>query len=372
MRPPALIISDTSTGKRIEAFGAWTVAGFAADPALQKDMADQLTRLARTVGSWDLTQVDAIDHLGAFLFMRAWGRHVPTSAAIDAESRRLFDRIAALATPAKPFEPPDLFAFFVFIGAWCIGFAGHLREFIRLTGQTVIDFFTLAKRPSVGPWREVSATIYRAGFQALSITALVGFLIGVVLSYLSARQLKVFGADVFIIDLLGIGLIRELGPMLAAIIVAGRSGSAMTAAIGVMRLTEELDALSVMGIPHGYRLVLPKVIGLGIALPLITIWTCAIAIFGGMIAAYVQLGLSINYFFDALPNAVKIANFWLAVSKGAVFGVLIALVACHFGLKIRPNTRSLAAGTTASVVTAITVVILVDALFAIVFENVGF
>src|SRR5690606_13623024 len=120
---------------------------------------------------------------------------------------------------------------------------------------------------------EISAQIYHAGAQALGITALVGFLIGVVLSYLSSQQLALFGASVYIVDLLGVSVVRELGPVLAAILVAGRSGSAITAQIGVMRVTQELDAMLVMGIPHGRRLVLPRVLALAIAMPLVVLWT---------------------------------------------------------------------------------------------------
>jgi len=192
-----------------------------------------------------------------------------------------------------------------------------------------------------------------------------------VLSYLSAKQLKQFGADVYIVDLLGVAIIRELGPVLAAILVAGRSGSAMTASLGVMRVTEELDALTVMGIPQGFRLLMPKVVALAVALPLLILWTDAVSLLGGMVAAKLQLDLSISYFFNALPGAVKVANLYIGVGKGMVFGALIALVSCHFGLRILPNTESLGQGTTSSVVASITVVILADAVFAIAFSNVG-
>jgi phospholipid/cholesterol/gamma-HCH transport system permease protein len=180
-----------------------------------------------------------------------------------------------------------------------------------------------------------------------------------------------FGADVFIVNILGMAVIRELGPVLAAILVAGRSGSSITAQIGVMRVTEELDAMLVMGIPHGFRLVMPRVIALAIAMPLLVLWTDALALLGGMVSAKLSLGLSISYFFNSLPDAVSLPNLWLGVGKGTVFGALIALTACHFGLRIEPNTASLGEGTTSSVVTAITVVIMADAVFAILFKDVG-
>jgi phospholipid/cholesterol/gamma-HCH transport system permease protein len=205
----------------------------------------------------------------------------------------------------------------------------------------------------------------------LPITALVGFLIGVVLAYLMSRQLRQFGADAFIVNILGMALIRELGPVLAAILIAGRSGSAITAQIGVMRVTEELDAMRVMGIRRGYRLVLPRAIALALVMPLLAAWTTAAALLGGMLASDLSMGLSPEYFVAALPKAVQLSNLWLAMGKSMVFGLLIALNACHFGLRVLPNTQSLGEGTTASVVTSITMVILVDALFAVLFRGVG-
>ena len=205
----------------------------------------------------------------------------------------------------------------------------------------------------------------------VKVTALVGFLIGVVLAYLMSLQLRQFGAESFIVNILGISLIRELGPMLAAILVAGRSGSAITAQIGVMRVTEELDAMRVMGIPHGFRLVMPRTIALALAMPLISVWTTLAALAGGMLAADISMGISPAYFVQALPAAVKIGNLGLAMAKSVVFGAFIALIGCHWGLRVKPNTQSLGEGTTASVVTSITMVIIVDALFAVAFKNIG-
>jgi phospholipid/cholesterol/gamma-HCH transport system permease protein len=159
--------------------------------------------------------------------------------------------------------------------------------------------------------------------------------------------------------------------MLAAILVAGRSGSAITAQIGVMRVTEELDAMRVMGIPLGYRLVMPRAFSLALVMPLVAVWTTLAALAGGMLASDLTMGLTPMFFINNLPNAVQVANLTLAVGKSVVFGFLIALIGCHYGLRVKPNTESLGQGTTASVVTSITVVILVDALFAVVFKNVG-
>jgi phospholipid/cholesterol/gamma-HCH transport system permease protein len=145
----------------------------------------------------------------------------------------------------------------------------------------------------------------------------------------------------------------------------------MTAQIGVMRVTEEIDALSTMGISQTIRVVFPKIMGLTVVMPLIVLWTSAVALFGGMLAAMLQLDLSLNYFIENLPRAVPVANLLIGLGKGLVFGFVIALIACYFGLRVKPNTESLSANTTTAVVTAITMVILIDAIFAVLTRHIG-
>lgn len=367
--PPSLReVEEPSGNRRVELSGAWTLAAVAPRAA-------ELARVLRTLGTrtgvtWDLAGITALDHAGAALLWRAWGRRPAAGVAMRAEHAALFRRLAAVEAP-PPAPPRDRLWPVRWLGLVTIVFLGHLRDVVALVGAVAIDAVRIVGRPSLMPWREISANVYRTGTQAVGITALVGFLVGVVLSFLSANQLKLFGADVFIINILGVSVTRELGPVLAAILVAGRSGSSMTAQLGVMRVTQELDALSVMGIPHSLRLILPKMLALAIALPLLIVWTNAIALVGGMVAAYFELGIGFVFFATSLPEAVPVANLWLGVGKGVAFGILIALVACHFGLRIRPNTESLGEGTTNSVVTAITVVILADAVFAVIFRDVG-
>ncbi len=358
--------------------GRWNVQGLSAGvggSAARRRISAlnaQLAELAQTPeAAWNLTGAEAMDHVGALMLWRAWGGQMPKNLTLDAQHRLLFDNFTGEEASPAVETGRDRFAPLAAIGHEMLRFLEHLTGFVSLLGQVMLDLGRFARRPLAGPWREISANLYRSGAQALGITALVGFLIGIVLSYLSSKQLKQFGADIFIVDLLGVAIIRELGPVLAAILVAGRSGSAMTASLGVMRVTEELDALTVMGIPQGFRLIMPKVVALAIALPLLILWTDVVSILGGMVAAKIQLDLSMSYFFNALPAAVKIANLWIGVGKGVVFGALIALVSCHFGLRIEPNTESLGRGTTSAVVSSITVVILADAVFAIAFSNVG-
>lgn len=315
--------------------------------------------------------ITELDNAGALLLWRTWGRQRLKNLTLRPEHAALFDRLNALSETTLPRSPRDPLTPFIIVGQRTLSLADHAQGFIALLGQLGLDIVHLARHPLLTPWREISANLYRTGAQALAITGLLGFLIGVVLSYLFSKQLKVFGADIFIVNILGISIVRELGPVIAAVLVAGRSGSSMTAQLGVMRVTQELDALAVMGIPYSVRLVLPKVVALSISLPLLVLWTDATALLGGALAAKVQLDIGVVHFMNQLPDAVPIANLWLGVGKGMAFGFLIALIACLFGLRILPNTQSLAAGTTNSVVTSITIVLLVDAVFAVVFSDVG-
>ena len=324
---------------------------------------------------WDLNAVTRLDHAGAMMLWQTWGKRRATQLTLRPEHESLFAhfqfevRSEAVKKPALPLRLMLGLATALLTPLRDLG--THLIETIELLGRVSLALLQCLRQPSLMPWKEISANVFRTGAQALGITALVGFLIGVVLSYLSAQQLKSYGAGIFIINLLGISIVRELGPVLAAILVAGRSGSAMTAQIGVMRVTEEIDAMSVIGVPYISRLILPKIIALAISLPLIVLWTNSVALIGGMVSASIELDISVSYFVSALPAAVPLANLWLGLAKGMVFGGLIALLACHYGLRIEPNTESLGTGTTNSVVAAITTVIVVDAFFAILFRNTG-
>ncbi len=322
--------------------------------------------------AWDLRPIEQLDHVGAQLLWNHWRKAWPERVEMDSQHKAVLDQVARYTCAAPVETTPtlaDRFKAFAHNGPRMMFVA---RDFLGLIGQLTLDIGRLLRAPHRAPWRDFSGQLYHFGTTALPITALVGLLIGVVLAYLTAQQLRQYGGETFIVNILGLALIRELGPVLAAVLIAGRSGSAITAQIGVMRVTEELDAMRVMGIAHGFRLVMPRVLALAIAMPLISMWTSMAALFGGMIAADLSLDISPAYFMSALPRAVPMANLWLAMSKSAVFGVLIALIGCYFGLKVKPNTESLGRGTTSSVVTSITIVILVDALFAVLFKGVGF
>ena len=367
--PPPEILRRREHGDMVVASGTWRIQSLIASVnigALQQRLEQE------HAPGWDLSGISDLDHFGAQLLWHAWGKKRPAQLKLAPQHAAIFQRLEEAGTlelpPLTHTRPFSAAAFAQLSHA----LTDHVLGFIALIGQLSVDLLQFARAPLRGPWKEISANIFHTGYQALAVTALVGLLIGIVLSYLSAQQLHLFGGDIYLVNILGMSIIRELGPLLAAILVAGRSGSANTAQLGVMRVNEELDAMLVMGLPHGFRLVMPKVLALALSMPLLVIWTDAIALIGGMLAAKAELGLSPTYFLKKLPSAVPLANYWIGLGKGLVFGCLIGLVACHFGLRIKPDTESLGHGTTWSVVCAITAVIIADALFAVVFSDTGY
>lgn len=352
--------------------GSWTLRSLA--PRV-KTVERALAAHAGLGAAWDARDVLGLDTTGAALLWRAWGRRPPERLLLRPEQEALFETLArGPGEPAAPAKMPLAARSgepVVALGALVLSLGAHAKAMVGLLGQLLLDALALLRAPGRIPWRECSANLYRAGATALPITAMVGFLIGIVVSYLSAQQLRTFGANVLIVNLLGISVLRELGPLLAAILVAGRSGSAITAQIGVMHVTQELDALQALGISPTLRLVWPRVVALAVALPLLVVWTDAVALWGGILASDLELGIGVQQFVQRLPDVVPVVNLWIGVAKGAVFGILIALVACHHGLRIEPNTESLGAGTTASVVTSITLVLVADAVFAVALSGVG-
>lgn len=372
MSKPSLDVASSPEGRTVRLTGSWNLK------LLRENfecMRQQLRQLAGNPDySWDLRGIESIDSIGAFLLWQTWNRCMPSGHVAMRETHRaLFEQW----TQHPPVPPPTvkhpntIGALNVAVGSRGRSVLNHGAEALYLLGQLTIDTLYLMRHPGRIPWQEISATIYQAGVQALLITGLVGALIGVVVSYLSALELRPFGAEMYVVKILGVGIIRELGPLLAAILVAGRSGSSMTAQLGVMRLTQELDALTTMGISKTLRLILPKVVALLVAMPLLVLWTDATALAGGMITASLDLGISVPHFLLLLPGTVPISNFWIGIGKGAVFGTLIALTAAHFGLRIEPNTESLGLQTTKSVVASISMVIVVDAVFAVLLKSVG-
>lgn len=220
-------------------------------------------------------------------------------------------------------------------------------------------------------YKEIAFEINESAVKALGIVALTSFLIGVVVAYQSAHQLKIYGANIFIVNMLGISVLRELSPLITAIVIAGRSGSAFTAQIGAMKITQELDAMRTMGFDPYKFLVLPRIIALMITMPILIFISDIMAIIGGMIVANIDLGITVDMFIDRFNEVIAAKHFFIGIAKGPFFAFLIATIGIYRGLMVKDDTQSIGFNTTKSVVESIFAVIICDAIFSIIFTNVG-
>ena len=262
-------------------------------------------------------------------------------------------------------------AFLERVGAAAWNGAQQGLEMLSFVGEIAIVARRSATRPQRIRWKPVLYNIRTAGFDALPITGLLCFLMGIVIAYQGATQLRRYGANIFVADLVGLAMLRELSPLLTAIIVAGRSGSAYAAQIGTMKVTEEVDALRTVGIVPIELLVLPKIVALGIALPLLSVYADVLGVAGGMLMAKQELGVGVADFLDRLQYALRLSDFLVGIGKAPVFAAIIAVVGCFQGFQVAGDAESVGRRTTVSVVQSIFLVIVADALFSVVFNTLG-
>lgn len=360
--------ADTAGVAAARCAGAWTVQGVA-----------HIERRLETL-AWpgvgevvlDGSAISALDTAGAWLLHR-------TVCALEQRGRRVqitglrpeFSALLRLVathgvTPER--AAPVRTGLLENIGrrVWR-GLAG-LSGMLAFVGENAIILLRSLVRPRRIRWRPILHNLKTAGFEALPITGLLAFLMGLVIAYQGADQLQRFGANIFIVDLVGLAMLRELSPLLTAIIVAGRSGSAYAAQIGTMKVTEEIDALRTIGVVPQELLVLPKLLALIIALPLLTVYTDVTGVLGGMLMANYMLGISPDVFLDRFDDAITLSSYLTGIGKAPVFAAIIALVGCYQGFQVSGGADSVGRRTTVSVVQAIFLIIVVDALFSIVFN----
>ncbi len=348
--------------------GAWTVQGIA---MLERHLALQPWPEARDLVV-DCSTISALDTAGALLLRRTVrvleqrGKSVRLDG-LRHEFNDLLQLIAARGAPIEPVAPPKV-RLVESIGRRAWHDLRSLSDVLAFVGQSAIVLVRCVTHPRRMRWRAILHNLQTGGFEALPITGLLTFLMGVVIAYQGANQLQRFGANIFVVDLVGLSMLRELGPLLAAIIIAGRSGSAYTAQIGTMKVTEEIDALRTIGIGPPELLVLPKMLALVIALPLLTVFSDVSGVFGGMIMARAQLDISFDVFLHRLEDAISLSSFLVGFVKAPVFAAIIALVGCFQGFQVAGDAESVGRQTTVSVVQCIFLVIVADALFSIVFN----
>jgi phospholipid/cholesterol/gamma-HCH transport system permease protein len=242
---------------------------------------------------------------------------------------------------------------------------------LGFVGESSVALAGWVRHPTRVRWRPILHNIRSAGFDALPIVGLLSFLLGVVIAYQGADQLRNYGANIFVVDLVGLSMLREFAPLITAIIVAGRSGSAYAAQIGTMSVTEEIDAMRTIGIAPLEVLVLPKIAALLVALPLLTVFADLLGVLGGMIMARAQLGVDFREFLDRFVNAVSTRAYLVGIGKAPVFAVIIAAIGCFQGFRTKGGADSVGRHTTLSVVQSIFLVIVADALFSILFSALG-
>jgi phospholipid/cholesterol/gamma-HCH transport system permease protein len=325
----------------------------------------------------DLAGIERLDTAGAWLVLRtehdlaARGNTVRL-LNMRASFNPLFDQVrghGAGAPLAHPIPPHHTL----------IGFVARIGEAtVQLTrrGYSVLGFFglvtiTLAQLVRHPRRLRLTATIVQmeqTGLNATPIVGLLSFLIGVVFAYQGADQLRRFGAEIYTVNLLGIAILRELGVLLTAIIVAGRSGSAFTAQIGTMQVNEEIDALRTLGLDPVEVLVVPRVLGLMVTLPLLAIYAGFMGLLGGSLMSWASLGISIPTFLDQLHSAIGQWTFWVGVIKAPFFAAVIAMIGCYEGFNVARSADSVGRLTTQSVVESIFLVIVADAAFSIMFS----
>jgi len=354
--------------------GAWTTARIDRRAAALPRISPGGARRARL----DVAAVEAIDTAGAWLIYRTIKRlrEAGVEVALEGKGTITAGLIETVARHDQPYPPPPkpdnpLVALVLRLGSATIEVAKEARDLVNFLGLTLIVLTRLSFRP----WRLRPVALFshmeRSGLNALPIVGLISFLVGVVLAYQGADQLARFGAQIFTVNLVGIGVLREMGILLTAIIVAGRSGSAYTAQIGTMKVNEEIDAMMVLGLDPVEILVVPRVLGLMLVMPLLAFYSDILGLAGGAVMAMATLDISLFQFVRQLNNAVPIWSFWAGIIKAPIFAFVIALVGCYEGLKVSRSAESVGRQTTRSVVESIFLVIVLDAGFSILFSVLG-
>ena len=350
--------------------GDWQVANAA---ALDRDLAALGRGATGAPLSFDLAGIDGLDTVGAFLLLRAAHALHASLENVPRHYGAVLEHVekaaAASDFPERPHRHFHVAEWLDHLGEQVHRIVATAADLLAFFGRIITTFGRLIVHPSHIRGVALMSQLQHNGWAALPIVGMLNFLIGVVIAYQGSGQLAQFGAQILTVNLLGISILRELGGLITAIIVAGRSGSAFTAEIGAMRVNEEIDAMRVLGIDPVEVLVMPRLIGLMISLPLLTIFANFVGIAGGSMMLWLTLDISPPVFLDQLRSALYPLTFWLGVIKSPFFAFVIVMVGCHAGLAVERSAESVGQFTTMSVVRSIFLVIVIDALFSIIFAE---
>ncbi len=333
----------------------------------------RLRDIAGPISEIDISSVDHMDTVGAWLVHRTAKEHSALITGAAKDAGRLIDAISGVDQSELVPKPhmSSLNRFLAEVGGGVVVGITTLLQFLGFVGQVVKASFILLMNPSRFRWHAVVQHFDMVGVRALGIVGLMSFLIGIVIAQQGAVQLRQFGAEVFTINLIGRLTLRELGILMTAIMVAGRSGSAFAAQIGTMKITEEIDAMRTIGVVPAEALVVPRVIAAVIMMPLLGIYASLMSIIGGGILCWIVLEIPPATFVQRLREVTPITDFWIGMIKAPVFGAIIAMAGCFQGMQVKGNAEQVGLKTTAAVVQAIFLVIVLDAFFAVFFSEIG-
>ena len=373
--------SETQEALLVTLSGEWTLHNV---PEIEKKLKDihELKRPSHKI-IFDVTAISMVDTAGMLFFLEtrenlrkkaARQRDIAVrGVAANSEFLKMFKLIEKHKKGENlPITqtPHPFVAFFEHIGRHFFNAIESMLFFLDFIGRTYAAFLRDLLHFSFR-FKEISNLVKKAGITALPIIGITTFLIGVVIAFQSAVQLQQYGANIFIVEIVSISIARELSPILTSIVVAGRSGSAFTAQLGAMKITEELDAMSVMGFDIFRFLILPRSLALIIVLPLLIFFGDVVGIFGGMLVAKFQLGVSFASFIERFQSNFAMRHFYAGLIKGPFFAATIAAIGCFRGLQVTRDTESIGRQTTISVVNSIFMVIIIDAVFSIIFTEIG-
>ena len=357
---------DANGGALLRFSGSLSIAHIA-----QLDRA--LSAITGPITALDISAVSHIDTVGAWLIYRT--ARDKNAAVIGATSaaQRLIEEVRGSDNGAslKPEALPPILRILSELGSAMIDTLAGMVKFIGFVGQVIMGLLTVIIHPSR---LRVNAIIQRfemVGLRALAIVGLMSFLIGIVIAQQGAVQLQQFGAEVFTVNLIGRLTFRELGVLMTAIMIAGRSGSAFAAQLGTMKITEEIDAMRTIGVSPIEALVIPRVLATVFMMPLLAFYSCIIAVIGGGILCWAVLEIPPATYVDRLRDVTPLTDFYVGMIKAPVFGAIIAIAGCFQGLQVENNAEEVGLKTTAAVVQAIFLVIVLDAFFAVFFSSIG-
>ncbi|RKZ41145.1 MAG: hypothetical protein DRQ49_06015 [Gammaproteobacteria bacterium] len=327
--------------------------------------------------TFDGSAIKTMDTAGALLLFRTQqglekAAQSITLQGLKAHHADLLQIVANYASVQSPVMPPKSYHFLESLGRDTYQRLIQMMDFLAFVGETFIVLLRSLLSPSHIRWQALLTNLHDAGLNAMPIVGLLSFLTGIVLTYQGGSQLSTYGANIFIVDLVGITMLREMAPLLTAIIVAGRSGSAYTAQIATMHLTEEIDALRTLGIAPMELLVVPKLLAMIILMPLLSAYADIAGIFGSMIIASLSFDVSMTDYLARFPESVSLTNYLIGIGKAPVFAAIIALVGCYQGFQIKEGGADVVGKqVTISVVQSIFLVIVVDAIFSVLFSLLG-